>query len=189
MSTRGAIGFRIDGEDKISYNHSDSYPDWLGKSFVKQARKLAKVPDLADKVRKLQMVDQNDTPTQEQLESLKKAGIVPNLNVGNQSENDWYCLLRDNQGDLIQTLKTGIAIDSGPFIVDSLFCEYAYIINLDTRKVEFYRGFQEAKHGFGRYGHLKETYSSGSTYWGCKLVGEFPLDNIPRNWAKVFPKE
>lgn len=189
MSTRGAIGFRIDGKDKISYNHSDSYPSCLGKSFVKQARKLAKVPDLADQVRNLQLVGQGGTPTPEQLEALKKAGIKPNLNVGNQSENDWYCLLRDNQGDLIQTLKTGIMIDSESFIADSLFCEYAYIINLDDRTVEFYRGFQKAEHDFGRYGHLKEENAGGSTYWGCKLVSVFPLDKIPRNWDKGFKKE
>ncbi len=27
MGTRGAYGVRIDGQDKIAYNHSDSYPE------------------------------------------------------------------------------------------------------------------------------------------------------------------
>lgn len=34
MSTRGAYGFRIDGQDKITYNHFDSYPDSLGVNLL-----------------------------------------------------------------------------------------------------------------------------------------------------------
>jgi len=34
MSTRGAYGFRINGRDKITYNHSDSYPDYLGRNIL-----------------------------------------------------------------------------------------------------------------------------------------------------------
>ncbi len=33
MSTRGLYGFRKNEQDKTTYNHSDSYPDWLGRKF------------------------------------------------------------------------------------------------------------------------------------------------------------
>lgn len=34
MGTRGAVGIRLGGIDKIGYNHYDSYPDGLGKEVI-----------------------------------------------------------------------------------------------------------------------------------------------------------
>lgn len=34
MSTRGLYGFRKDGIDKCTYNHSDSYPEQLGRRIL-----------------------------------------------------------------------------------------------------------------------------------------------------------
>lgn len=34
MSTRGIYGWRKNNENKITYNHSDSYPTWLGEKIV-----------------------------------------------------------------------------------------------------------------------------------------------------------
>lgn len=34
MGTRGLYGFHKNGIDKLTYNHLDSYPDWLGKKIV-----------------------------------------------------------------------------------------------------------------------------------------------------------
>ena len=33
MSTRGLWGFRKNDKDMLTYNHSDSYPEWLGKKI------------------------------------------------------------------------------------------------------------------------------------------------------------
>lgn len=33
--TRGAVGFRVDGVDKVTYNHSDSYPGGLGAAVLR----------------------------------------------------------------------------------------------------------------------------------------------------------
>ena len=34
MGTRGAFGFLVDGETKVTYNHWDSYPSGLGQDLV-----------------------------------------------------------------------------------------------------------------------------------------------------------
>jgi hypothetical protein len=34
MSTRGLLGFRFQGQDYVTYNHSDSYPRYLGALIV-----------------------------------------------------------------------------------------------------------------------------------------------------------
>ena len=183
MSTRGAIGIRINGQDKLSYNHSDSYPEGLGVDFVKQVRKLVKLKSLVKLATDLRMVKNGETePTKEEIKKLSK---YSDTNVSDGTLSDWYCLLRNLQGDLAKALKVGYAIDSNSFIVDSLFCEYAYILNLDDNTVEFYEGFQHKEHDLGRYGHLKSDTKSNE-YWGCALVGKFPMNDIPRDWAQVF---
>lgn len=121
MSTRGTIAVKIDGEVKASYNHSDSYPTWLGNrvlEFIKaadlddvrrKARALVKVPDRA--------------PTAEEIERLKP---YTNLGVSTGRTDEWYCLLRETQGDLAKILDAGIY---EPFPVDDE--EYDYIVDLD----------------------------------------------------------
>ena len=34
MSTRGIYGFRKNGEDKLTYNHYDSYFSYLGENII-----------------------------------------------------------------------------------------------------------------------------------------------------------
>lgn len=66
------------------------------------------------------------------------------------------------------------------FLYDSLFCEYAYIINLDTGKLEFYTGFNRNKEAKGRYANCPKPYelSDGSLMYGVKLVKQIPLKEI-----------
>ena len=40
MGTRGAIGFRFEGTDKLTYCHSDSYPTYLGKEVIQNIQKM-----------------------------------------------------------------------------------------------------------------------------------------------------
>jgi hypothetical protein len=185
MGTRGAIGIRIDGQDKIAYSHFDSYPDGLGKDAVKFIRKwLADGREkMRDAGRALILIDEKIPPTAEQ-----KAKLAPvtDLGVSKQSTDDWYCLTRKLQGDLGGYLKYGVIPDGHAFLKDSLFCEWAYVVNLDDFSFEVYRGFQNAPHTNGRYAGLGEDRG----YYPVALVKAFALDDIPRNWIKqVDPPE
>lgn len=61
------------------------------------------------------------------------------------------------------------------FLYDSLFCEYAYIINLDSQMLEFYKGFNKNPKANGRYAKIK---SNKDVYYGVKLIQEIPLNEI-----------
>jgi hypothetical protein len=178
MGTRGVIGFRVDGEDKVTYNHSDSYPEHLGDAIATFVGKTSNEV-IAATARGLVLVKEEGTPTPAQIEETRP---FHNLSVGDQKDTDWYCCLRDAQGDLFAYTARGLKymIDSHNFLGDSLFCEYAYIINVDTGKLEFYRGFNKAPGGAGRYAALQEPPYKGakSEYFGVVLVGEWPLDEV-----------
>lgn len=179
MSTRGSIGFRVNNVDRLTYNHFDSYPGGLGEDFVKQCKKLAtrSIIGLKKKVISLKSVNEEVPPTKEEIKKLLK---YVDTTVGEQSPTDWYCLLRNTQGDLGSILNCGYISESNDFILDSLFCEYAYILNLDDMVLEFYKGFNRQKNSKkGRYSGKIDKENEGSSptsrYYGCTLVGTVPF--------------
>lgn len=173
MGTRGLYGFRKNGVDKTTYNHFDSYPDVLGKnilSFISEhGYEMNKIFD------NIIMVDETNFPSDEQIGECKK---YLDDSVGEQTEEDWYCLLRNTQGDLFPYAEDGLKymIDNQDFILDSLWCEYAYIINLDTNKLEFWLGFQHTPDATNRYG--TESFDNAREYYPCKLIKEYNLSDI-----------
>lgn len=178
MSTRGTYGFRKDGVDKLTYNHFDSYPNWLGRK-VAEFCKNHDIKELHNIFDKIIMVREGDTPTERQIEECIKNGFS-DFTVSSGSETDWYCLLRNCQGNLeclAEVKGHAYMTTSGDFIKDSLFCEYAYIINLDDEVLEFYKGFQKEPQEGNRYG--TEPYGGYTRgYYPCKLSLTFPLDEV-----------
>lgn len=174
MGTRGIYGFRKNEVDKLTYNHYDSYPEGLGRNVVEfignhTIEELNKIYD------KIIMVDNEDTPTEEQIKECEK---YADIDVSEQSLEDWYCLLRNSQGDLFAYDDLRYMIDNADFILDSLFCEYGYIINLDTNRLEIYRGFQKVADPTNRYTIEHEIAEGNMGYYPCKMVAEIDLKMI-----------
>ena len=180
MGTRGLFGVKIDGNDKVTYNHFDSYPDALGKNMVIEFLEYLDEPGgyelLKKQARELVLVSEDTEPTDEQISKLSR---FANVNVSSGDLKDWYCLLRGNQGRLRSTLQSGFMIDSRIFAFDSLFCEYGYIINLDEEVFECYLGFQKQPHEMGRFAtdpEAKELISGG--YYPIALILAVPFSCI-----------
>jgi hypothetical protein len=182
MSTRGLMGFRIDGIDRASYNHSDSYPEGLGVGIIQGYNEAVKrwgLDEVKNRVRNLEVLNQDVKPTPEQIEKLKS---FSNTNVSEMDLKDPYCLLHECQGDILKTLESGAILNGLGFIRESLFCEWAYFLNLDTMRLEIYRGFQRAPHEKGRFAQER---GSNSEFYPCALIAEFALDDIPENWTDI----
>ena len=176
MGTRGLYGLRKDGIDKVTYNHWDSYPDVLGFN-VSEFCANTSFENLVKIYNNIYLVNEGSTPTSEQRDWCVQCGLY-NENVSTRSEEDWYCLLRNIQGDLERLKELALngkayMIDNQSFIRDSLFCEYAYIINLDTKMLEFWTGFQKTPQEGNRYGR-----TDAQGYYPCKLTLQIPLDEI-----------
>ena len=176
MGTRGAYGFRINGEDKITYNQSDSYPSGLGNKIANFLSEFEDIEQLKIIAENIELVNEDDKPTKEQKEEAKKFGLY-NEDVSSRSDDDWYCLIRNAQGDL-SVYERGLKfmIDFHGFLADSLFCEWAYIINLDTGRLEIYKGFNKDSKAYGRYALLKD--KANVEYFGVALCKWIPLENF-----------
>jgi hypothetical protein len=179
MGTRGAYGFKADGKYFVTYNHFDSYPSGLGVEILKFLAHVKETngwEDLKNKVNGLKLVKESMTPTSDEIEKYKN---VADVKVANQSLTDWYCLLRNFQfGDILWAIETGEVahmIDNFEFLKDSLFCEYAYIIDLDNMLLSYYEGSQKEP----SVTNLPVEMKADDGYYPVKLMDSFPLEDLP----------
>lgn len=155
MSTRGLLGIVLNGKEFLAYNHSDSYPTELGKSVMDGVRNLD-VEDIRAYAKTLVLVDDDKIPTVTQWARLKKLGVVDETAVRDDSST-WYTVLRNLQGVFEERVKGG-----NPYWHDydgfqyGRTCQWAYVVNLDTEKLELYTGnygtpYYPAMKPVGRY--------------------------------------
>ena len=78
---------------------------------------------------------------------------------------------------IIDCVSGSKMFDYKDFILNSLHCQYAYIINLDDNTLEFWLGGQTQPQRGNRYGGLK----TKSGYYPCKLLYCYSLSSIPEN--------
>jgi hypothetical protein len=152
MGTRGIIGFAIDGEPKVTYNHFDSYPEGLGVEFLAACRTLVQEPKavLVQRIADLQVVkdfDADGERVKPPAEAVEALAPWTNLTVDETHPDGtptWYQLTRELQGDVVATLKSGYVIDASDFPLNGLFCEWGYVLNLtsDGGSLEVYEGFK-----------------------------------------------
>lgn len=167
MSTRGAYGFYKDGKAKVGYNHSDSYISGLGVAMARYIRRNFKKLNAHCDALTLVQADEEVTDTKV-LRARHRAN-------GTKDPVTWYDALRNAMGDIPALVKLGHITDDEDFLRDSLFCEFAYIINLDTGMLEVYQGFQkDPKKVKGRYAF---SGPSEQGYAACSLVSEIPLNS------------
>lgn len=197
MGTRGAFGVIIGEQEKIGYNQYDSYPSGKGLDVLRFLR-AADLGFLRTQARQLRVVDETSKPTPEDVAALAE---WTDLGVSEQSTDDWYCLTRRSHGDLGEMLRAGYVLDSSKFPLDSLFCEWGYIVDLDEHVFEVYEGFQKQPPKAGRWAgrptqeEATEAYKE-HLYWCAKnnrqpwmsetpeygaieLIASWPLDKLP----------
>jgi len=186
MGTRGLVGFYKDGITKATYNHWDSYPSGVGVDILEEVRNLnvEKMKKVFDKL--ILIKDNQSKPSKDMIKKYEKFGD-PSVDgpMTNTELKTWYQLLRNLQGTLKPYIDGEVIhiIDYSDFIKDSLFCEWAYIINLDKETLEVWEGFQEEPSNPNRYGIEKNE----SGYYPCKMVKEYPLNNLPDK--EIFIKD
>lgn len=170
MSTRGAFGFTKNGVNKITYNHFDSYPTGLGFDIIEfiMQNNIEKMNKIFDKIT---MVKYDDVPTVDQLKILEE---YFGSKIDIRKIKDMEDLISSNQ--YITDFQKGFPfmLDNESFMGDSLFCEYAYIINLDDNTLEVYYGnnYVSQNNRFSKFANQDEDYKE------VALVGKIKLNEL-----------
>jgi hypothetical protein len=174
------MAFAHNGEVKAMYNHYDSYPTGLGEDLVKWI--LDRQGDFSETIEqfdRLTAIDESVAPTTDQKLALLR---YLNLNVSAQSSDDWYALLRDTQGNPAEALKAGFYVDYFKFGFDSLFCEWAYVVDLDRQVLDVYKGFANTSNGKGLWGTQDKPYVAydGTEYTGVQLLTSYAFADLSK---------
>lgn len=185
MGTRGFIGFVAGEQEKIAYNHWDSYPSGLGLKVLAFAREAVTRPDvLGTAIRALRVVDPDSTPTKEDIQRFSQFSWGAAEHGGSQdlrTGQEWYDLLHETQGDIAAILEAGVIEDASGFPLDSLFAEWGYIIDTSGDGwLEVYEGFQKLPHDRGRFA-ARQAISNRSSgpYYPVALRVRWPLTALP----------
>lgn len=185
MGTRSLTVVVHNNEVKVAqYGQWDGYPKGQGKtllSFLKDASKVETLKQLLPKVR-----FQTQKDIKEQTEFLKSIGCENgwmNIEQGKLFRNKYPLHHRDVGGeilDLILLLKESnefILTDAYYFAADSLWCEWAYVVDFDKNTFEVYAGLNSEE--ISKEDRFFSLYKKGEKYKPVKLFMSFSLDELP----------
>lgn len=140
MGTRGLVGIRNHGVLKAMYNHSDSYPEGLGIEVLDQLREGAITAKAKKAFDQIIMVDDRG-PVPRNMITRYAPYMNESVSSGRAGKPSWYQMLRGLQGQIRPYLDGEVQhmLDGSDFINDALFCEWAYIVDLDTNTLDVIR--------------------------------------------------
>lgn len=169
MGTRHLIAVYKDGKHRIAqYGQWDGYPEGQGRVVLEFLKDEAAVWQL--KTYRLRDDEGVRFLTEDEIE---KIGLEKN-------PLEHRPQLSRNLGADILHLAAKVdnlaLVDSIQFAADSLFCEWAYVIDFDTNVLEVYKGFNKLEPE-GRFKDFKT--EDDSEYRPITLIKTYDLGNLP----------
>lgn len=197
MGTRHLVMVVKDGDFKVAqYGQGDGYPSGQGITVLNFLRKKMRRPSFDESVKALRPI------SEQELEALwiecgaTKGSNLVGMDVAAKFNKRWPWLDRDHGAEILSTVQDSmgdiqVRLSTG-FAADSLFCEWAYVIDLDKNALEVYRGFnQEPVPSGERFANLTPP-ERDEKYYPVKLVRKYNFDALPtkRNFLKdLEPKD
>lgn len=166
MGTRNLTMVVSGGQTKVAqYGQFDGYPSGQGSKALLFLRKadMAKFKEKIEKIRFL---------TKEEIEKLE----------GTDWETSHPQLNRDHAAEILEMIYEGnitTLSNSESFAGESLFCEWAYVIDLDKNTFEVYQGFNKTPLSENERFFNTPLSSINDEYFQVKHLVTFNLDSLP----------
>lgn len=188
MGTRHLTIVRLDGDYKVAqYGQWDGYPEGQGATVLEFLQGWSR-PEFEAKLRASSFL------TAPEIEEIN--ATIKRENLGERWQRRWPALTRDMGAEILSLIAgapPGIKLrNSIGFAGDSLFCEFAYLIDLDANVLEVYRGFRKEPLPEGeRFANHPGLEKTDGYYPICKAAS-YPLTELPtveKMLADVTEKE
>lgn len=184
MGTRGLTMVIHEEKTKVAqYGQWDHYPSGQGV-HVLNFLKTKNLNQFKEQLKKIKFIDEEKD--KEIDEFMKSIGSKDGWMTSEQAEKyhkAYPYLTRDHGAAILDRIleSTDDVIwlrDSTDFAGDSLFCEYAYVIDLDKEKFEVYQGFNQQPLEEGeRFKNVK--VDEKSEYTPVRKIKEFDFNDLP----------
>lgn len=175
MGTRHLTVVQFEGAYRVAqYGQWDGYPEGQGATVLEFLQSWDR-PTFEAKLRASTFLTDAD------LESINAE--IKSLSPGVQWQSKWPALTRDTGAKVLRLIhdsEPGIRLrNSIGFAGDSLFCEFAYVLDLDANTLEVYRGFRkEPLPECERFKDMPNPETSDGYYPIC-LAAKYPISDLP----------
>jgi hypothetical protein len=189
MGTRNLTMVIREGKPVVAqYGQWDGYPGGQGSTILKFLRE-ADLDLFKEKLNKVHFMTEEES--KEMDEFMKSIGSTDGWMNDEQAAKyhaKYPFLSRDHGGEILPMIygyegESIMLTDSSTFAADSLFCEWAYVVDLDKGTFEIYSGFRTQPLAEGeRFKSLEEKVEpkkSGDTYYPVGLVKSYTLAELP----------
>lgn len=170
------------------YGQWDGYPSGNGLTILEFLR-TCNLDEFKEKIKNVRFSTKKDEKKVEKF--LKSIGCKDgwmNMDQSDLYKKAYPYSSRDIGAGILQMVNesedTEIVLqDTTKFAADSLFCEWAYLIDLDNNNLEVYEGFNNSPLEEGqRFKDMElEDNLGGEQYYPIKCVKIYPLDKLPTN--------
>lgn len=188
MGTRHLIAVMVEDEYRIAqYGQWDGYPDGQGVDVLSFLNDKSKTDKLLTSLKSVRLLD-DEGRDKEFIESYNKNCPEWSNDPDNrtQDQKDWFSNYADRSlgskildnvcesNDKEILLKNGIG-----FAGDSLFCEYAYVIDFDKGVFEVFQGFNKNEIKEGRFVSGDKSLDTSDGYEPVVMVKSYNLNSLP----------
>ena len=183
MGTRNLTAVMKDGEYKVAqYGQWDGCPEGQGLTILNFIRTNRNIENLKAALSKVRFLDE-EGQDKDFMEEYKNNAPAWSNDPDNRTPEQirWFesYISGDLGGEILKSIADSdddeIVIKNDiDFASDSLFCEWAYVLDFDSNTFEVFRGFCSEPHD-GRFTGSK----SKDGYYPVTLFKSFHLDNLP----------
>lgn len=180
MGTRNLTCVFVNGEYKVAqYGQWDGYPSGSGVEVLDFCRSM-NLGKFLESLKNCYWISEEENKSRWSECGANDSGWV-NSEVSAKHNQLYPENSRDTGSEILEIVynsekKIGL-VNSIDFAKDSLFCEWAYIIDLDKNKLECFEGFNKNKLEKSERFFTEEPNKEG--YYPIKINKYFDLDKLP----------
>ncbi|MET3537695.1 hypothetical protein [Chryseobacterium limigenitum] len=190
MGTRNLTVVVHNQEVKVAcYGQFDGYPDSLGLKLLQFFSNPENTENLKEILPKVRLWNKKDQKRQDEfLESISCTNGILNEKQKDAFKKRYPFRYRERYGKLIEGQILEVLLefrhldeiattDAYDFASDSLFCEWAYVIDYDKNTFEVYKGLNTSC--ISEEDRFYSIYDGENDYYPVKIIASFPLDDLP----------
>lgn len=183
MGTRNLTVVYMDGQYRVAqYGQWDGYPEGAGITCLQFLRDKMDEQLFRKRLSELRFMSNDEINDLMRRYHRDKDGFMT-VEDSDRLRNERPALHRDTGVDILEMIQAGLVRDhvlynSLEFAADSLWCEWAWVIDMDKRTFEGYAGYNhEPLTEADRFWFLRD-HEYGDCH-GVKLVYEVSLKQLP----------
>ena len=182
MGTRNLTCVWIDGAFKVAqYGQWDGYPGGIGLDILRFL-KQTNLDAFKDAVRACHWATKEEVEATWVECGMEKGAEFVSMAISDIHGKKYPEFCRDTAAKILPLiLKKPLALnDKHEFAADGLFCEWAYVIDLDAMTLEVYEGFnQTTGKDHGKFAGLPVRDGADKSYTAVVLAKIYKLSELP----------